>query len=93
MAVRERKLHTLWTEHIKNPEVKADFEKLLRNSTISLGRLREIAEKQLASLRSAEVKVAVYDNPNWAYKQADTNGACRVLQNFIDLLDFTKKGK
>ena len=87
-----KKLATEWTKHLKDPEAKADFEKLLRNSTISLGRLREIVEEKLNALDRSEVKTEVYDSPNWAYKQADTNGARRVLMNLLAMLDFTKKG-
>lgn len=83
-----RAIATKWTEHIKDPEKKKEFEKLLRHSNLSLGRLKEIAEDLLASLNRIEVKSEVYDNPNWAYKQADTNGMRRAYANIIQLLSF-----
>jgi len=87
-----RNLSVEWTKHLKDKSAKEDFEKLLRNSTISLGRLREILEEKLTALDRSEVKSDVYDSPNWAYKQADVNGMRRVLMNIIALLDFTRKG-
>lgn len=87
-----RKLSVEWTKHLKDPKARQEFEKLLRNSTISLGRMREILEERLASLDRSEVKTEVYDSPNWAYKQADTNGMRRCLMNVIAMLEFTKKG-
>lgn len=86
-----RKLATEWTKHLKDQEAKAEFEKLLRNSTISLGRLREILEDKLQALDRSEVKTDNYDSPNWAFRQADLNGTRRILMNIIDLLSFTEK--
>lgn len=87
-----KKLATEWTKHLRDKEAKEDFERLLRNSTISLGRLREILEEKLEALDRSEVKTEVYDSPNWAYKQADVNGCRRILMNLIQMLEFTKKG-
>lgn len=87
-----RKLISLWTQHLKDDKAKEDFEKILRNSTITLGRLREILEKRLDSLERTEVNSKAYDNPNWPYKMADFIGMKRALRNILDLVAFTKRG-
>lgn len=79
---------TLWIEHIKDKEKQKEFEKLLRNSGISLGRLKDIIQDRLDALERAEVKAEIYDSPNWAYKQADTNGTRRAYMNILQLLSF-----
>ena len=88
-----RRLISVWTEHLKDQEDKDGFEKLLRNSTITLGRLREIIEARLRELERQEVKSTGYDNPNWPFKQADSIGMKRALRNILDLLAFTNKGR
>lgn len=87
------KLSTEWTKHLKDERAREDFAKLLLNSTISLGRLREILEDKLEALERSELKTEHYDIANWAYMQADLIGAKRTLRNIIEMLAFTKKGR
>jgi hypothetical protein len=87
------KLSTEWTKHLKDEKAREDFAKLLLNSTISLGRLREILEERLEALQNAKLKTDHYDVANWAYMQADSIGAERTLKKIIELLEFTKKGR
>ena len=91
MKRNDRPIATLWFEHLKTKEEQEDFKKLLRNSTITLGRLFDIIQKKRLEVQRAETKVDVYDSPNWAYKQADTNGCVRALRNLEDLLRFASK--
>lgn len=46
------------------------------------GFLRELLER--------EEKAPDYDCPSWAYKQADKNGAKRILRELIRVLETTK---
>jgi hypothetical protein len=84
-------LATEWTKHCKTPEAKARLEGLVRNSTISLGRLREIVQARIQALQTTERKPETYDSPNWAYKQSHTNGMLAAYNNIDQLLSFLDK--
>lgn len=86
-----RPLSIEWTKGCKTPEEKASLEKLLRNSTISLGRLREIVRDRIKSLSVSERKIEAYSSPNWAYLQAHTNGMMAAYNNIDQLLGFFDK--
>jgi len=86
-----RQLATMWTDHISDPEKKTEFVKLVRNSTLSLGRLREINHKLQAGLLNSERNVKTYDNRNWTYLQAHTNGMLQAYGNIDRLLSFMDK--
>jgi hypothetical protein len=53
----------------------------LRNS------IKEVLERKVESVRKEMVKKVNYDNPSWAYTQADYNGHIRALGELINLLD------
>ena len=69
---------------------KEDLEKLIRSSTIVIGQLRKLITVELQE--NEAMKVGDYADPNWAYRQADRNGAIRVLRNLLSLTDFAKDG-
>ena len=81
-------MHVLWTKHIKEKEAKDKFVTLLRNSGISLGRLREIIQERSVALERSERNPKAYDTPNWPYMQAHNNGYLQGLQFVDDLLNF-----
>ncbi len=86
-------MKTKWTQHITDPEKKAEFTKLLQNSTLSLGRLHDIVEQEMTSLYDQERSNGVYRNENWAYLQAHTNGMLNAYSNMLKLLSFAKDPK
>lgn len=66
------------------PSEKEEVEKIIRNSTIVRDQLTKHLEHEL---RNKEANpVADYDNPNWAYKQADRLGEIRVLRNLLKMV-------
>lgn len=75
-----KKLATDWTKHLSDPEAKANFEMLVRNSVQVLSRLRDMIEEKQNNLLTAESRTSDYDNPSWAYKQADRNGRFASLK-------------
>ena len=81
-------MKTLWTQHISDPEKKEEFAKLLRNSTVSLGRLRDIVRELQTSILTTERSNKVYESPNWTYLQAHTNGMLQAYDNIDRLLSF-----
>jgi len=79
-----------WTKHISDPKAKKDFEAAVRNSTLALGRLSDILKERESE--AMKVKPRDYDNPSWAYKQADDNGYLRCLRELSLLINSIYKG-
>jgi hypothetical protein len=79
-----------WTQHLKTEEDKKAFEKDLRSSLI-LERLKEIIQKDKDNLSLRETSPKVYDNPNWAYRQAHANGYMSCLNEYLTLLNLDIK--
>ena len=74
-----------WTKSL-NEQDKLDLESSYKASTVLRRRLIEILkEKAEISNRTARNKTT-YDNPNWAYLQADKVGYERALHEIIELL-------
>lgn len=65
--------HSKFLESYSNSEY---FRKLL---------IKEL-ESKLKTAQETRGSVKGYDCPSWAYKQADTNGYERALQEALDLL-------
>lgn len=81
-------MQSIWFKHISDPDKKTDFEKLLRNSTLSLGRLREIIRELKEALHKTERSSSVYESPSWAFQQAHINGMLQAYSNIDQLLSF-----
>ena len=83
---------TRWTQHLKDPEAKAEFEKFLKGSKQILDRQTQILEEAEEALNRVERNVDTYDKPNWDYRQAHFNGyrACLHLIKRLNDLKETK---
>ena len=86
-------MKTIWTQHLSDPEKRKEFEKLLLNSTLSLGRLYDIIEMMMNEIYTKEEREEAYQTPNWAYLQAHANGRLQAYGNMLRLLDFAKDPK
>lgn len=73
-----------WTKGLSEAE-RESIESLLVNSTV-LRRLKALIEEYEQQALDQETKTQDYDNPSWAYKQADRNGYRRGLKKIKDLL-------
>lgn len=74
-----------WTKGL-DEQAKLDLEGSYKAASLLRRRLVEVLkEKAEISNRNARSKVT-YDNPNWAYLQADNVGYERCLYEIIDLL-------
>jgi hypothetical protein len=82
------KLATVWTQGIHDDKKKADFEGAIRNSTVALGRLKEIIEVSEEAIYSQMSRDTDYSQTDWAYKAAHRNGQLEMLRKFKDLLAF-----
>ena len=80
-------LSTAWTQKLAG-EKKADFEVIVRNSTLLLTRLKEILEEKENALLSLSSSVSDFEDPNWSHKQAYRNGTLTMLKEMKELLPF-----
>lgn len=83
-----KNLPVAWTKHLKSQKEREDFEKVVRNSTLVLSRLKEILEERLDTIDRMELSHEAYENPAWAYKQAFWNGDRKGLTRALELLEF-----
>lgn len=81
-------MYTKWTQHLKDPEEKERFVNSILGSKIVLRRLQDLLKEEEQSLDRSETDIRIFDQPNWAERQAFKNGyrSCLgVLQKLIDL--------
>ena len=71
------------------PEDKAKHEETIRNSRYTLDILQKIVEDSLRV--ETTPKRSDFDNPNWAYAQADRNGAIRAYNSILALIRPSKE--
>jgi hypothetical protein len=75
-----------WLKGAKTPEAKKKRKEFVLANYEILYELKEILLEDLKALEANELKLDVYDVSNWAYLQADSNGAKRTLNQVIDLI-------
>lgn len=83
----------VWTKHIKDPKKREDFVLAVRNSTVALTRLVEMAEEDLNTLNNSDFSTKDFDQPSWALRQAFKNGQRAELNKIKNLLNFIKGNK
>ena len=76
----------VWLKGAQTPEAKLERKAVIKASVPFIKILKEILEDELNNLESNEIKSDVYNTSNWAYLQADINGAKRTYKKVIDLL-------
>lgn len=79
-----KKLDLRWCKNLKDPGEAKAFERFVQGSWPVLDRLKEIIEEMDVS--DAPSKKQDYNNPSWAYRQADHNGYARALKSIKDLI-------
>ncbi len=80
-------MKTRWTQGTKDKERNDEIRQSFKASVVMRKRLIEILRrKQEESIRASRQEDA-YENPNWAYKQADARGYERALEEVISLLE------
>lgn len=73
-----------WTKG-KNDVEKKDIRASFAGSLVMRKRLQEMLNEKLVS--SYSTKEEDYNNPNWAYKQADSVGYRKALKEILSLLE------
>lgn len=81
---------TEWVRHLPEEERK-EFEQLVRNSTVVLGRLMQIIDMKIESIEREELNKETYENPGYPYWQAHVNGRVGGLSEIRRLLEFMEK--
>lgn len=86
-------MYSAWTDHLDTADKKLDFKQHIKSSAPVLERLREIIQKEYATLDEFELSKKAFDTPNWAERQAFNNGyrSCLNLINKVTDIDFTKE--
>lgn len=81
-------MYSVWTKHLANEKDKDDFKRTLQGSRTVLNRLKAIMDEDENSLTKNEISPKVFEDPNWAYKQAYANGyrSClRLMKTLVDI--------
>ena len=76
-----------WSEHLKLPKDREDFNKYVLGSKALLNRLSEILEEKEQSLDYSETALETYDHNNWPYRQAHKNGYRSAIRSIKHLID------
>lgn len=71
-------MHILWVKGLRGKD-KEDRQKEVLSYRNAFESLRELLEEQF------EESTPDYDCPSWSHKQADVNGANRMLRKIIQL--------
>ena len=90
MSKTQPNLNTKWTRKT-SPDKREDLEKLIRNSTIVLSRLKDIVEEDLVEMD--KVSLSDYESPSWSHKQAHENGKKEYARQLLTLLSFLEQRK
>tara|TARA_R110000822_G_scaffold44184_2_gene118774 strand:+ start:203 stop:442 length:240 start_codon:yes stop_codon:yes gene_type:complete len=68
------------------PDAKKQMEDYFRSSPILRERLKHLIKNKLKNRNAKSIALEEFDNPSWAYKQADKNGYERALIEIIELI-------
>ncbi len=77
-------MKTVWTQGLKNPTEKEEFEKTVYASKKVLDKLKDIVYNKINGVEKTSVED--YKSPSWAYLQADKNGYRRALEEITSIL-------
>lgn len=80
-------MNSLWTKGIKRGSQDAlDVKEAFTSSLAARRRLVEILTIMQEEEIAAKIKDAAYDNPSWAYKQADSVGYIRAIERLKNIM-------
>ena len=79
-----------WVRHLPAQDTDRikSFEDGIRNSTLALGRLRDILKEELEQIDRSESSESQFDIPNWDYLQAYRNGDRSRIRKLLNLFSF-----
>ena len=74
-----------WTKGLTK-EKREEVEEAFSRGALLRSRLKELLEDKIEDERKKVRSEILYDNPNWAYRQADAVGYERALNDIISLI-------
>lgn len=80
-----------WTKHLKTEEEKERYLSTLRRAHKLFDHVLELINQSYTSLENQEVSPKSYDNVNWSYRQAHSNGYKQCLRDFKKLFTLDQK--
>lgn len=78
-------MKTSWTQGL-DKELVVDVRQNFKESLVLRKRMEEMLSEKMASSQRTSRSKSSYENPNWAYLQADARGYERALQEVIELI-------
>ena len=81
------KIKTAWFKN-KTAREKEEITYVLQNNVLLREALFSILDQMREAEERKEIQSNQYENPSWAYRQADINGAKRILQEVRALFIF-----
>jgi hypothetical protein len=79
-------MNLVWTKKCKSEEDKQQYVASLMRAKWVLDDLSELVDSNLAGNEAAEMSPKSYDNPNWPYRQAHSNGYKQALRDLKQLI-------
>lgn len=77
-------MKTVWTQGLRNPTEKEEFEKIVYASKKVLDKLKDIVYNKINGVEKTSLQD--YESPSWAYRQADINGYRRAMEEMLSIL-------
>lgn len=84
-------MYSVWTKHLDNDEDKARFLSAVESAKPVLDVLSALIYQKKYDLERNEKSLKVYDNPNWANRQAHLNGYDSALDAILNLINSRPK--
>jgi homoserine dehydrogenase len=85
------KIQTRWIKHLKTDELKKEFLTKLAAADDVLSRIKTLIEEDIVTANKKSLAQEGYENPNWAFYQADLLGEMRAYNKVIRMIDTQEK--
>lgn len=79
-------MNIAWTKHCKTEDEKKEFQESLQRVKWVLEHTKMLINTSKEAVEASETSPKSYDNANWAYRQAHSNGYKQALRDFSKLL-------
>lgn len=76
-----------WTAGLTDASKKAEITAQFEGSSLMRQRLKELIQKKQETARVASLSKEDYKDANWAFKQADSIGYQRAMEEIMDILN------
>ena len=84
-------MYTKWTAHLVDLKDKQSFYAQVQRSKDVLDRLKDLLDEKQKEHDSMELNLEIYNQPNWAERQAHLNGYKSCLRSLRKLIDLDQQ--